>query len=181
MDDQPKKLRCTRCGKEIVGIIPKWDGEKPVCRECVFKGPEKIPVPPRRGALAVQWAESKDRARSLALPIVATAAALLTVIVIFLWMKPAALGPMDHFDITYEGSVQLDRDGQECVANLMVMSKYLVKGAISWPTRVCPATGKTYKVFREPGEVVIDCPNPGKHGLSRLWVSLKEPVVHADN
>lgn len=87
------------------------------------------------------------------------------------------MGPMDHFDITYEGDAVLGRDGQECVANLMVMSKYLSDGAISWPTRLCPSSGKFYDVERVPGDVLIDCPNPGEHGLARLWVGLKQPVV----
>ena len=179
--DKPKKHICTQCGKEIVGVIPKWEGEKPICRECTFKGPEKIPVPPRRGSLAVQWAERRKRARSLAVPIMASAAALFAVLLLLLWMKPAVMGPMDYFDITYEGNASLDRNGQQCVANLMVMSQYLSDGAISWPTRLCPSSGKFYDVKRVPGDVIIDCPNPGRHGLASLRVSLKEPVVQAEN
>ena len=181
IDDQPKKPNCTRCGKEIVGIIPKWDGEEPVCRECAFAGPVKVPFPRRRKPKNAPGMQPEDKKSNITTPLAIGVGAVLILVIGFLWTVPVLLGPMDHFDISYEGNVQLDRNGQECVANLMVMSKYLAKGAVSWPTRVCPATGKTYEVFREPGEVVIDCPNPGKHGLSRLWVSLKEPAVQAVN
>jgi hypothetical protein len=179
-DNKPKKHLCTLCGKEIVGVIPGWANEKPVCRDCTFKGPEKIPVPPRRGSSAVQWVERQKDARTLAVPIVESVAALFAVLLLFLWLKPAAMGPTDHQDITYEGDAYLDRNGQECVANLMVMSKYLSEGSISWPTRLCPSTGKFYDVEKMTGDVLIDCPNPDEHGLSRLWVGLKQPVVQAE-
>jgi hypothetical protein len=179
MSDVPDKPTCIRCGSTIVGIIPEWEDERPVCRECAFKGPEKIHVPPRRGNSTVQWGEKKARARSLAVPIMASVTALFAILLLFIWMEPAAMGPMGHLDITYEGDADLNRNGLECVSNLMVMSKYLSDGAISWPTRLCPSTGKFYNVDRVPGDVMIDCLNPEKHGLARLWVGLKQPVVQA--
>ena len=181
MSDVPQKLICIRCGSSIVGIIPEWEDGRPVCRDCAFKGPEKIPIPPRRENLAVLWEDKREKVRSLAVPAISAVAALMAVFFFYLWMQPAAMGPMDHFDITYGGDAVLGRDGQECVANLMVMSEYLAKGAVSWPTRLCPRTGKFYDVIRETGDVQIDCPNPGKHGLERLWVGLKQPVVQAEN
>ncbi|MDF1536438.1 MAG: hypothetical protein P1S46_08065 [bacterium] len=175
--EQPKKHLCSRCGKKIVGVIPKWDGEKPVCRECAFAGPVKVPFPRRRRPKKESGAKPKGRKPLSISPLAIGAGVLVILGILFLWTSRIPFGSLDYLDITYEGDAELDRDGRQCVANLMVMSKYLSEGAISWPTRLCPATGKAYKVSREPGEVVIVCPNPGKHGLSRLWVSLGTPVV----
>ncbi|MFH1877778.1 MAG: hypothetical protein ABH883_03125 [Candidatus Omnitrophota bacterium] len=61
------------------------------------------------------------------------------------------------------------------------MEELYGKGFLSG-TESCPISGKKYIMERRGTEKIIRCPNPGLHGVSGLWVAVKDgpPVVERD-
>jgi len=176
----PRRLKCGRCGVEIVGVVPKWDDRFPVCRMCAYSGPIKSPLSKRRhkgkgeNTRESQVGNVHRPFRYIPFLLLSGIAALLIIL---------ALSEHPHFilkDVQYSGAAELDAGGRECVHNLRVISGALQEAAISWPQSLCPASGKPYKVRYEKGDIIVDCPEPERHGVTRLWVSLKASTPRAE-
>ena len=169
-----EKPHCVKCGAEIVGVIPRlWDS-KPMCRECTFElelqaakpdagrsrvEDEKVPLTPEEkqrrvilfGALVVAFLILGLRAWSIA-PL----------------LEPPR--PLRH------GTFETDSITDRCIVELWKISRQLQDGKLPSPMPLCPLSRKIYVVIEGEGDILVNCPNPGEHGLKRLSISRKRPI-----
>lgn len=75
-----------------------------------------------------------------------------------------------------QGSFATDPLADRCVENLWRISARLQRMQPPGSNFVCPASGKPYGLTRKNNNMVVRCPNPGKHGLAELRVDRINPV-----
>ncbi len=169
-----EKPHCTKCGAEIVGVIPRlWD-KKPMCRECTFEM-EQLAAKPGVRATTVDdekvplTPEEKQRRAIL----IGVFAVVFLVLGIRAWsiaplLKPAR--PLRH------GTFETDTVTDRCIQELWKLSRQLQDGKLPSPMPLCPLSRKSYKVTEGDNDTLVACPNPGEHGLTRLSISRKRPI-----
>jgi HPt (histidine-containing phosphotransfer) domain-containing protein len=68
------------------------------------------------------------------------------------------------------GFADTDEAADRCIANLWRISKTLQEGKTIEASLSCPASGQSYRAEGEGDDRTYHCPNPGRHGLSILFV-----------
>ena len=169
-----EKPQCGRCGADIVGVIPKWRHNKPLCRECSFEL-EQLASKPGIKSFALDEVkepltpeEKKRRAVIFAVLTIAFLALGLRILSISPLLQPAR--PLRH------GTFETDATTDRCIEELWKLSRQLQDGKLPGLLPLCPLSGKGYVLVAEEEDTRINCPNPVEHGLSRLTVSRKRPI-----
>lgn len=172
-----EKPLCGRCGAGIVGVIPKWKDEKPLCRECSFEleqialkpGGKRIEVEAERAPLTPE-----ERNKRIAL------ISLLSVVIIFLLFRIYSIAPMLQAPKPLrQGVAATDSLTDKCIEQLWVLSKDLQEKKLPGTLPSCPKSSRPYIVTELADDTIISCPDPGEHALSKLTVSLSSPIPHA--
>jgi hypothetical protein len=169
-----EKPHCMKCGAEIVGVIPRlWDS-KPMCRECTFEL-ELQAAKPDVGRFKVKGEkepltpEEKQR-RAIAIGIFV---AMFLILSLRTWsIAPLLAPPRPLRHGTFGTDVKADR----CINELWKLSRQLQDGRLPSPMPVCPLSRKTYQIIEGEEDILINCPNPEEHGLTRVSVSRKRPI-----
>lgn len=81
-----------------------------------------------------------------------------------------------HTQPARKGPVDTDAVTDQCIHNLWQVLNRLQTGSLDPDQIRCPATGKPYRVTRLPHSFLIQCPNPGAHGVSAVRVKTDSPV-----
>jgi hypothetical protein len=169
-----EKPHCMKCGAEIVGVIPRlWDA-KPMCRECAFELEQLAAKPGVRGVAVEEEKEPltpEEKQRRAIL--IGVFAVMFLVLGIRVWsiaplLKPAQ--PLRH------GTFETDAVTDRCILKLWKISRQLQDGKLPSPMPLCPLSRKPYDVIEGENDILVTCPNPEEHGLSRLSISWKRPI-----
>ena len=170
---------CGRCNEEIVGVIPQWDGEIPVCRNCAYSGTGKrsarVPEEGQNGP----GENGKTQPQSRIGPGVGTFV-LIAGLVIIGMSAGNFISALEPDRPQYRGAKDLDSVSEACIENLWKITRLIQDGALQWPKMNCPATGQPYRIVHKSGDTEVSCPSPGKHNVSRMWVSRKSPVPEVE-
>lgn len=169
-----EKPQCGRCGADIVGVIPRWRNEKPLCRECSFEleqlaskpGVKNVSMDDVKEPLTPE--EKHRRAIIFGVIVVAFLALGLRIYSIAPLLEPPR--PLRH------GTFETDTNADRCITELWKLSRQLQDGKLPSPIPLCPLSRKTYLIIEGENDIQINCPNPGEHGLKRLSVSRKRPI-----
>jgi hypothetical protein len=171
------KPLCGRCGAGIVGVIPKWKDEKPLCRECSFEL-EQIALKPAGKRIEVEAEKvpltPEERNKRIAL------ISLLSVVIIFLLFRIYSIAPMLQAPKPLrQGVAATDSLTDKCIEQMWVLSKDLQEKKLPDTLPSCPKSARQYVVTELADDTIISCPDPGEHALSKLTVSLSSPIPHA--
>jgi hypothetical protein len=172
-----EKPLCGRCGAGIIGVIPKWRDEKPLCRECSFEL-EQMALKP--GGKKVEIEEEKapltpdEKTRRIAL------ISLLAVTVLILLIRIYTIIPMlQPPKPLRQGVIATDSLTDKCIEKMWRLSKNLQEDKLPNILPLCPKSSRQYIVTELTDDTIISCPNPGEHGLENLTVSLSSPIPYA--
>jgi len=169
-----EKKKCGRCGEIIVGVVPRKEGGKPLCRSCAYMESKLLEeqvtqitiddTPP-----VILTPQEK------AIQVGAWVALVLSLLFLFYRVqidyqvfKPA----QPHRLGTYETNAGTDK----CIEELWQISRMMQDGKLTETMPLCPVTLKSYVMVKTDENTVITCPNPGEHGIENLYVSRKSPV-----
>ncbi|MDF1535837.1 MAG: hypothetical protein P1S46_04955 [bacterium] len=168
-----EKPLCGRCGADIVGVIPRWRNEKPLCRECTFEL-EQLAAKPRVRGISVEEKEplTPEEKQRRAVLFGVLAVALLALGLRTWYIAPLLKSPQPLRHGTFETDAGTDR----CIEELWKISRQLQDKKLSSPMPLCPLSGKPYEVIEVENDTIVNCPNPGEHSLTRLGVSRKKPI-----
>jgi hypothetical protein len=169
------KLICGRCHEEIVGVVPVWLDDVPVCRNCAYGGSfkrsvkriEKTEDPVGK----IPGTPTPSRIRPWIGVFVLIAGSIIMALSMGNFLK-ALEAERPH----YRGAVDLDRNAEACISNLWKITVLLQNGAEQWPNLKCPSTGKSYKIVHVKGNTIVSCPNPDWHNVTGIQVSRTSPV-----
>ena len=78
--------------------------------------------------------------------------------------------------IIRKGTIETDAKTDQCIENLWRISRILQEGKLQGKDLVCPITKEPYVVKQEKEDIVVCCPNPGRHGFKEIRVSRSLPV-----
>jgi hypothetical protein len=172
-----EKPLCGRCGAGIVGVIPKWKDEKPLCRECSFEleqialkpGGKRIEVEAERAPLTPE-----ERNKRIAL------ISLLSIVILFLLFRIYSIAPMLQAPKPLRrGVAATDSLTDKCIEQMWALSRDLQGNKLPDILPSCPKSARQYVVTELADDTIISCPDPGEHGLSKLTVSLSSPIPYA--
>ncbi len=172
-----EKPLCGRCGAGIVGVIPKWRDQKPMCRECAF---ELEQMALKTGGGRIQIDEEKapltpeEKTRRIAL------ISVFAVTVLLLLIRIYTIAPMfqDPKPLR-QGVTATDAVTDACINQLWILSKSLQEGKLPNILPLCPISSRQYIVTEITDDTIISCPAPEEHGLKKLTISLNSPIPHA--
>ncbi|VFQ45898.1 hypothetical protein [Desulfoluna butyratoxydans] len=74
------------------------------------------------------------------------------------------------------GTADTDMQTDACVHNLWKVVRALQLGETDVEGFTCPVSGAPYKVHREKGAYVVECPNAHRHGFSHVRISTAKPI-----
>jgi hypothetical protein len=172
-----EKPQCGRCGAGIVGVIPKWRNEKPLCRECAFEL-EQMNLRPAGKMIAVDKEKtpltSEEKNKRIAL------ISLLGVVILILLIRIYTIAPLLQAPKPIrQGVTATDSLTDECIEQLWRLSKNLQDGKKLNLLLLCPRSSRQYIVTELTDDTIISCPTPEEHGLAKLTVSRRSPIPHA--
>jgi hypothetical protein len=172
-----EKPHCGRCGAGIVGVIPKWRDEKPLCRECAFEL-EQMSLKPAGKMIGVEEEKApltpEEKNRRIAL------ISLLGVVILILFFRMYTIAPLlQPPKPLRQGVATTDSLTDKCIEQLWRISKDLQEGKKLNLLFLCPKSSKQYIITELTDDTVISCPTPSEHGLGKLTVSLSSPIPHA--
>ena len=172
-----EKPQCGRCGAGIVGVIPKWRNEKPLCRECAFEL-EQMHLKPAGRMIEVETEKtpltSEEKNKRIAL------ISLLGVVILILLFRIYTIAPMlqDPKPLR-QGVAVTDSLTDKCIEQMWLLSKNLQEGKKLNLLLSCPKSSRQYLVTELTDDTIISCPTPGEHGLAKLTVRLSSPIPYA--
>ena len=172
-----EKPQCGRCGAGIVGVIPKWRNEKPLCRECAFEL-EQMNLRPAGKMISVDTEKtpltSEEKNKRIAL------ISLLGVVILILLIRIYTIAPLLQAPKPIrQGVTATDSLTDECIEQLWRLSKNLQDGKKLNLLLLCPRSSRQYIVTELTDDTIISCPTPEEHGLAKLTVSRRSPIPHA--
>jgi hypothetical protein len=172
-----EKPQCGRCGAGIVGVIPKWRNEKPLCRECAFEL-EQMNLRPAGKMIAVDKEKtpltSEEKNKRIAL------ISLLGVVILILLIRIYTIAPLLQAPKPIrQGVTATDSLTDECIEQLWRLSKNLQDGKKLNLLLLCPRSSRQYIITELTDDTIISCPTPEEHGLAKLTVSRRSPIPHA--
>jgi hypothetical protein len=172
-----EKPQCGRCGAGIVGVIPKWRNEKPLCRECAFEL-EQMNLRPAGKMIAVDTEKtpltSEEKNKRIAL------ISLLGVVILILLIRIYTIAPLLQAPKPIrQGVTATDSLTDECIEQLWRLSKNLQDGKKLNLLLLCPRSSRQYIITELTDDTIISCPTPEEHGLAKLTVSRRSPIPHA--
>jgi len=172
-----EKPQCGRCGAGIVGVIPKWRDEKPLCRECSFEL-EQMQIKPAGKMIKVDEVKTpltqEERNKRIAL------ASLLGVTILILLIRVYNIAPLLQAPKPLrQGVTATDTLTDKCIAQMWMISKDLQEGRSLNLLLLCPRSYEQYIVTELTDDTIISCPTPDEHDLAKLAVSLRSPIPHA--
>ena len=166
---------CGRCHEEIVGVVPVWQDDVPVCRNCAYSG--SFYSSRTKKVKTEDPAEKKAKLRAPSRIRPAIGVFVLISGIIIMGLKAGEL--VTAFEPErphYRGAVNLDRGTEACISNLWKITRLIQDGALQWPNLKCPLTGMSYRIVHVKGNSIVSCPNPEKHHVAGIWVSRTSPV-----
>ena len=152
------KSCCTNCGATLTA-----DDVNGICMQCQISNveegiPEPEPLPVKKGyALVKLWGYARWIIIIFCLGVCAY----------YFWANHdlfAARKPIRN------GSYNTDTNTDRCIDNLWKEAVMLQSGKPVPGKLKCPSCGKTYIVEKHNNLTIISCPDPKKHGFSKLSV-----------
>ena len=170
---------CGRCHEEIVGVVPVWLDDVPVCRNCAYSDSFNISRSRKKEIEDPPENKAGVRAPSRIRP--AVGVFVLIVGITIMGLKTGdfvrALGTERPH---YRGAVNLDRDAEACISNLWKITRLIQDEAAQWPNLACPLTGVPYRIAHVKGDSIVSCPNPERHDVTGIRVSRTSPVPEVE-
>lgn len=166
---------CGRCHEEIVGVVPVWLNDVPVCRNCAYGGSFKRSVKRIEKTEDPAGKKAKVRTPSRIRPAIGLLV-LISGIIIMGLQAGKLVRAFEPERPHYRGAENLDRDAESCISNLWKITRLIQDGALQWPNLKCPLTGMSYRIVHVKGNSIVSCPNPEKHHVTGIWVSRTSPV-----
>ena len=74
------------------------------------------------------------------------------------------------------GTINTNQVADQCIHNLWAISSLLQQGQMPDGSITCTASGAPYHTGEKENNIVVQCPNPGKHGLLALRVDKQNPI-----
>ena len=172
-----EKPRCGRCGAGIVGVIPKWRDEKPLCRECAFEL-ESMSLKPAGKMISIENGKPllppEEKKQRIAL------ISLLGVVILILLIRIYTIAPLlQPPKPLRKGVAATDALTDKCIEQMWRLSRDLQEGRKLNLLLLCPKSSRQYVVTELKDDTIISCPTPNEHGLAKLTVSLNSPIPYA--
>lgn len=172
---------CSGCGTFLCGKCAVSDGEgNTLCSRCIalssaqeaLRGVDRrIEQKEARKRSLEQRKESKQRIWFLA-----QWGIILLGIVILGLQAPGALSGFEEERPIRKGTYATDGPADRCIANLWRIAKLLQEGRKPGPEIVCPESRRPYGITMEGEDPTARCPNPERHRVKEIRVSMKRPV-----
>ena len=153
---------CRKCGKVV-------NNDEPYCTQCQVELAEENIADVEEDTIEAGPPEEKKGRRALLLVI------LLILIGTIIYQAPSFFAAFKEKQPIRQGTYDTDAQTDLCITNLWRISRMLEEGTLPDNNMVCPESGMTYIVTKDSKDIVVRCPNPGKHGLSELRVSKRYP------
>jgi hypothetical protein len=172
-----EKPHCGRCGAGIVGVIPKWRDEKPLCRECAFEL-EQMSLKPAGKMIAIENEKPplppEEKNKRIAL------ISLLGLVILILLIRIYTIAPLlQPPKPLRQGVAATDALADKCIEQMWKLSKDLQEGKNLNLLLLCPQSSRHYIVTELTDDTFISCPTPDEHGLAKLTVSISSPIPYA--
>ena len=172
-----EKPMCGRCGAGIIGVVPRWYNEKPLCRECTFEL-EQMALKGGAGKMVTEEPIAPPTPEEIARR--TTLLILLVFIVVILLYRIYTIAPMFQAPKPLRLGVKItDSVTDRCIEQMWILSRELQEKKLPNILPICPASSQQYVVSEVEDDVIISCPTPGQHGLKELIVSLSFPIPRA--
>jgi len=173
-----EKPQCGRCGAGIVGVVPRWFNDKPLCRECTFELEQMVLKPGGRNVIIE---EEKTPPTPEELTRRSVLIGFLAIMVLLLLYRIYTIAPMLQPRKPLRlGVTATDSLTDQCIEQMWKLSKDLQEGKLPNILPLCPKSSKQYIVTELVDDTVISCPTPEEHGLARLAVTLSFPIPVAE-
>lgn len=101
---------------------------------------------------------------------------ILVCLAVLAFQAPGAMSGSKEDKPIRKGSYATDEPTDRCIANLWRAAKLLQEGKTPGPDMVCPETRRPYGMSMEGEDTVVRCPNPERHRVKEIRVSMKRPV-----
>jgi hypothetical protein len=170
-----EKQVCGRCSNTIIGVVSRvreTDG-KPLCRDCIFELDQHAR---KSGGRVIVEETTAPLTREEKIRRTILWSALAVIILILVWRFTAIAPILQPDKPLRNGTYQTDELTDRCIEQLWVLSKQLQEKRLPDGFPSCPRSDRPYVLVQEEDDIVILCPTPGEHGLTRLSVSYKFPV-----
>jgi hypothetical protein len=171
--------RCTICGNELTDELTT--AGSPYCAACAIESAERnLPAEdsnvahPASDNAEVNIARKSKRLRF----VLAIALVVFGLAVVFAWPRLTALASIDR--PLREGVLDTDATTDTCIENLWTLANQVQETGTADKTITCPASGAPYVTTGSKVAPVIECPNPGEHGLNSLSIAVRDGVPRAE-
>ncbi|MEW6666519.1 MAG: hypothetical protein AB1512_15015 [Thermodesulfobacteriota bacterium] len=179
--DREATTACSGCGK-------------PLCAKCALSGRDKKVICSRCMALSSaqealqgmdQRLEEKEtrkrdleerRERRERFWIIAQWGIILGCLTILAFQAPGAMSGFREDRPIRRGTYATDAPTDGCIANLWRVAKLLQEGKTPGPQLVCPESHRPYALSMEGQSPSARCPNPERHKVKEIRVSMRRPV-----
>ena len=172
-----EKPLCGRCGAGIVGVIPKWLNQKPLCRECAFEL-EQMALKPRGKMIEIEDVKAPLTPEEKNKRIFLTGLFVITILVLLFRIYAIAPLLQDPKPLR-RGVTATNSLTDKCIEQMWRLSRDLQENNMQPLLPICPKSARQYIVRELTDDTIISCPTPEEHGLAQLTVSLNSPVPHA--
>ena len=172
-----EKPQCGRCGAGIIGVVPRWYNDRPLCRECTFEL-EQMALKGGVGKMEIEEPKAPPTPEEIARR--TTLLVLLIFIVVIFLYRIYTIAPMLQAPKPLRLGVKItDSVTDRCIEQLWILSRDLQENKLPNILPICPASSQQYIVSEVEDDVIISCPTPGEHGLKELTISLSFPIPRA--
>lgn len=172
-----EKPRCGRCGAGIVGVVPRWYNDRPLCRECTFELEQMVLKP---GGKITDIEELQTPMTPEELTRRNILIGVLFLIIFFLLFRLYTIAPMLQAPKPLRLGVKAtDSLTDKCIEQMWVLSKNLQEKKLPAILPLCPKSSRQYIVTELEDDTTISCPTPEEHNLKELTISLSFPIPRA--
>jgi hypothetical protein len=170
---------CGRCHEEVVGVVPVWLDDKPICRNCAFSVSFRGDGTDHERTADYQENNGVVRSPSRIRPGIGLLVLIAGIIIIGL-KAGEFIKALEPDRPQYRGAAGLDRETESCISNLWKITRVIQDEDLRWPNVNCPSTSTPYRTEHVLGNSIVSCPNPKKHDVVGIQVSRTSPVPEVE-
>lgn len=153
---------CPRCGRPHDIEADK----SPFCTNCILNEAEHTLARQQQDTAPEEPDQARRRKQIFWLKITGAAA-----IIFMLWSILSLVSAIHPQKSMRRGTYDTDRGADRCIANLWEAAQAAQQNSRAVFT--CPVSGAPYRTIKTADNIVIECPNPQKHHLKRLYIGGK--------
>ena len=172
-DETSLNAVCQRCGKIFDKDQYGADKEQLHCASCMIKIAEEYAIEQEEESRLKKIVTGirKSRVCSTLLWVIFC----ISIVVVGIQI-PKLISAFEEKRPIRRGTYSTDVQTDQCIRNLWCISGLLQEGKAFKKEFVCPVSKEPYVITITEDDMVVECPNPGIHGCSKIQISKKNPI-----